>query len=106
MSNSKDLKQAAHDAVSVVKLETTEQYATRLLKDGAFAMTQKRSNPTVYEAARRDQVRLGLRDENKHDQLKGVRKAWDAQANPPSLTSKQIDAVALFPLEKINSLSG
>jgi hypothetical protein len=99
-----DLKAQAKDATAMV-LETTEAYASKLLKDGAFAMREKHKNPELVEAARRDQIRLKLRDANIHERLSQVRQGWDAdQARSGTLTAAQVDATAAYPLEKIKAM--
>jgi hypothetical protein len=81
MSNEEAIK-AAMD----LPLETTKEYATRLLKDGNFAMAQKKSQPNLYDAGRRDQVKLRLRDDNIHDTLQAVKRGWDA----PQIFSEKV----------------
>jgi hypothetical protein len=99
-----DLKAQAKEATTTV-LETTKEYAARLLKDGAFAMREKRTNPELVEAARRDQIRLGLRDANIHERLSQVRRGWDAdQARSGTLTAAQVDATVTYPLAKIKAM--
>jgi hypothetical protein len=102
----KDLKAAAKAAVTV-ELETSKEYATKLLfGSGAWAMKEQRTNREVWEAGRRDQLRLKLRDPNAHERALAVKAKLDAdKASEGSLTAAQIVAVDEFPVEKVKALT-
>src|SRR5258707_12391718 len=100
-----DLKAAAK-AATAVNLETTEAYALKLLNNGTFAMNEKRTNREVYEAGRRDTVRLGRRAPSAHEQGQAIRSGWDADAKSAgSLTAAQIASITEFPKEKEQAMS-
>jgi len=101
-----DLKQNAKQATTV-ELETSKEYASLLLRDGRRAMEDKRKNPELYQAGRRDAIRLGLRAPSAHEQGLAIRAKWDAdKQNEGTLTSAQIAAVTEFSKEQVRSLSG
>jgi hypothetical protein len=101
-----DLKQQAKEATSI-KLETSREYAAKLLSSGTFAMQEKRTNNELYQAARRDQIKLGLRAPNAHEVGQGIRQQWDRdKASEGTLTSAQIAAVTEFSKEQVRSLTG
>jgi hypothetical protein len=100
-----NLKQQAKAATADVVLETTKEYSSRLLKDGKFAMNESRNNPELFQAGRRDQLRLNLRGANPHERLQAVRQGWDAdQARSGTLTAAQVDATVTYTLEKIKAM--
>jgi hypothetical protein len=94
-----DLKQEAKTALQT-PLKTSKEYATRLLKDGAFAMKEKRSNPELYKAGREDQVTLKLRDDNIHDRLQAQRRAWDS---PREFSQAELSARAKFSEQEVSA---
>jgi len=100
-----NLQQQAKAATAEVVLETTREYSSRLLKDGKFAMAESKNNPALFQAGRRDQLRLKLRDANQHERLQAVRQGWDAdQARSGTLTAAQVEATVTYPLEKIKAM--
>ena len=101
-----DLKQQAKEATSA-KLETTKEYAQLLLRDGRRAMEDKRRNNELYQAGRRDQIKLGLRAPNSHEVGQGIRRKWDADAKGEgTLTQAQITALAEFSsLEQLKAMT-
>jgi hypothetical protein len=106
-----DLKQAANDALEV-KLETSAKYANRLLTDGRFAMQEKAKTKynaeakALYEAGRRDQIRLGLRAPNAHENGVAIRRKWDDDAKAEStMTAAQIEAVTEFSQAQFEAVS-
>ncbi len=105
MTTKFDMKAAAKSATDV-PLETTRQYAERQLSDGAWAMREKKTNPEVYEAGRRDQIRLGLRHASVREQNQAIRLKWDKEAaSKGSLTAAQVAAIAEYPEPKCKAMT-
>src|SRR6266853_5719307 len=106
MTTKTDLqKQAA--AATALPLETSREYAERLLTDGRFAMAETKGNPALFQAGRRDQIRLGRRAPNAHEKGQAIRSGWDGDAlREGSLTQAQVQALAEFSLEQLKAISG
>jgi hypothetical protein len=98
MTTSKTGLQQLAKAAMDVPLETSRQYAERLLTDGKFAMLEKKSHPELVQAARRDQIKLKLRDPNQHEIGQALRQSWDKEARDAgSLSAAQVTALSDFP---------
>jgi hypothetical protein len=97
MTTKSDLKAAAK-AATEVPLETSRQYAERQLSDGRWAMGEKKRSPELFEAGRRDQIRLGLRHPNVHERNLALKAKWISDAaKEDSLSAAQIAATTAYP---------
>jgi len=81
-----DLQRQVADALEV-PLETSRQFAERIIFDAAFRALQPANR---VEAGRRDAIKLKIIDPNIHDRLKAVRAGWDAQALPRTYSEQAL----------------